>query len=136
MSAVTKARNDARAAACQDNLRNLHTGRSGAASLDPLGRYPQVGVSGVPTTAASATTWLIDRGQLPPGYKPGCPATTDRVAYTYTLGFRGGDGVRVGLTRPRERSDDDTADQMPLSADLPAVEAAPGPARCPRTAAP
>jgi prepilin-type processing-associated H-X9-DG protein len=122
LSAVTKVRRDAQVAACQESLLKLHTGLAGCAANDPSGRYPQVGTPDIPTADAFAR-WLVDNGQLPANYKPGCPAAADRVAYTYTLGFRE-DGALVGLTRPPERADAGANDLMPISADLPAADAA------------
>lgn len=124
LSAVSKVRHNARATACQNNLRELHNGLVNYANSND-GRYPQVGDADVPTAGAFATA-LIEPGYLRRGCKPECPATPEHHAYAYTLGFRE-NGALTGLRRPPERSDSaDANDLMPISADLPATGAAPG----------
>jgi hypothetical protein len=127
LSGVAKARYHNQVLACQNSLRTLYTGLSGYADADSQGRYPQVGTAEYPTADLFAAS-LIDRGFLPPDYKPGCPAASDCPAYTYTLGFRGPGGQVQGLSRPRANSDaSEENDLMPIAADLPAETAAPTP---------
>jgi prepilin-type processing-associated H-X9-DG protein len=126
LSGIARARYEQRVSACQNSLRTLHNGLAGYADHDPQGRYPQVGTPAIPTADAFATS-LVDLGHLPAGYKPGCPATPDCPAYTYTLGFRAPNKEVVGLRRPNANSDPaDENDLMPISADLPTASAAPG----------
>lgn len=125
LSGVAKVRHNSRAAACQNSLVTLYKGLEEHATHDPQGRYPQVGTPDLPTAGALAT-WLTDRGHLPAGFKTGCPATTDHLAYTYTLGFRAPDGTVIGLRKPAQTDEPTGAsDLMPISADLPTADAAP-----------
>lgn len=127
MSGVAKARYRSQLAACQNGLRELHGGVSKYADNDPQGRYPQIGTPDYPT-ADTFTTTLTDRGYLPADYKPGCPATADCPAYTYTLGFRSPTGQLTGLRRPDSNANPaDENDLMPIAADLPTASAAPRP---------
>ncbi|MBN9120442.1 MAG: hypothetical protein J0I06_15010 [Planctomycetes bacterium] len=126
LSGIANARHESRAVACQNSLRTLNSGLNGYADNDPQGRYPQVGTATIPTADAFAAL-LVEHGHLPAGYKPGCPASPDCPAYTYTLGFRGPNDELVGLRRPNATSDPaDDNDLMPITADLPAASAAPG----------
>ena len=126
MSGIAKARHHNRVVACQNSLQKLHSGLAGYADNDEKGRYPQVGVGDIRTADEFAAA-LVSHGHLPAGYKPGCPATADWSAYTYTLGFRGPDGELIGLRRPNTTSAPaDENDLMPICADLPASSAAPG----------
>ncbi|MBM3982350.1 MAG: hypothetical protein FJ304_19200 [Planctomycetes bacterium] len=123
LSGVAKARQQSRVLACQNSLRTLHTGLANYADTDAQGRYPQVGTAQMPTADSFAAT-LIDRGHLPAGYKPACPAADNCPAYTYTLGFLGPNDEVLGLRRPTGA--DGTTDQMPIAADFPAAAVAPG----------
>lgn len=124
LSGIAKIRHNSRAAACQNSLAVLYKGLEEHATHDPQGRYPQVGAD-VPTAGAMAT-WLTDRGHLPANYKTGCPATADHLAYTYTLGFQTPDGRIIGLRKPAQTAEPvGENDLMPISADLPAADAAP-----------
>jgi hypothetical protein len=125
-SGIVKARQQQRVYACQNSLRTLHTGLSGYADSDPQGRYPQIGTPTHPTADTFATS-LTEQGHLPAGYRPGCPATANYVAYTYTLGFREQPGgILLGLRRPDAADPAGTEfDTMPISADFPTASAAP-----------
>jgi prepilin-type processing-associated H-X9-DG protein len=123
LSGVAKVRHQNRVIACQNSLRTLHTGLTGYADSDPHKRYPQVARD---QTAESFVTALTDLGHLPAGYRPGCPATANPAAYTYTLGFRGPDNELHGLSRPTGNpGEPEEYDLMPVAADFPSSAAAP-----------
>ena len=121
LSGVAKARHQNRVLACQNSLRTLHSGLTGYADSDPQNRYPQVANH---PTDESFVTELTDLGHLPAGYRPGCPASANRAAYTYTLGFRGANNELQGLRRP-DRPSADEYDLMPVAADFPSSAASP-----------
>ncbi|HEY1187262.1 MAG TPA: hypothetical protein VGE74_06370 [Gemmata sp.] len=126
VSGIAKGRQQQRVYACQNSLRTLHTGLSGYADSDPQGRYPQIGTTAHPT-ADTFVTSLTDQGHLPAGFRPGCPAADKFVAYTYTLGFREPTGELLGLRRPNPAAPESNEhDLMPISADFPNSDAAPG----------
>jgi prepilin-type processing-associated H-X9-DG protein len=122
LSGVAKARHQSRVLACQNSLHTLHTGLTGYADSDPQKRYPQVTNN---QTAESFVTTLTDLGHLPAGYRPGCPATANYAAYTYTLGFRGPDNELHGLRRPDPPGATDEHDLMPIAADFPSAAVSP-----------
>ncbi|MBP3959978.1 hypothetical protein J8F10_32455 [Gemmata sp. G18] len=125
-SGIVKARQQQRVYACQNNLRTLHNGLAGYADSDPQGRYPQIGTAAHPTADTFATS-LSDQGHLPAGYRPGCPASADYIAYAYTLGFRAPNDEILGLRRPDALAPaGEEHDLMPISGDFPTANAAPG----------
>src|SRR5207244_2214943 len=85
-SAVGKVRARNEVLACQNTLRALHTGLTGYADTHG-GHYPQVAPNATAETSANA---LATAGQVPAGFRPGCPAEPAAafVGYTYTLGYR------------------------------------------------
>ena len=122
-SGIAKARQQQRVYACQNSLRTLHTGLAGYADAKE-GRYPQIETA---STAGTFATELTDQGHLPAGYRPGCPASANYVAYTYTLGFRDlPSGELLGLRRPDAAAPVSEHDLMPISADFPTTSASPG----------
>ena len=124
-SGIAKARQQQRVYACQNNLLTLHTGLTGYAEAKD-GHYPQIGTTGHPTADTFATE-LTDLGQLPAGYRPGCPTSTNYVAYAYTRGFREPGGNLRGLRRSDGlATEGNEHDLMPISADFPTVRASPG----------
>ncbi len=125
LSGIAKARHQNRVVACQNSLRTLHTGLVDYANNDPQGRYPQIGTGNNPT-ADTFVASLTDRGHLPSGYRPGCPATSNIAIYSYTLGFHGPNGELVGLRYPTNSSEGAEHDLMPIAADFPASSVAPG----------
>ena len=127
-SAVSKVRSGRDLLACQQNLHTLYTGLAGYADTHD-GRYPQIGVGGNPTAGTFATA-LADSGQVPVGFRPGCPAVPAspngfpaEAGYTYTLGYRTPNGWLLGLTQPGASGDEH--DLIPISADFPSAAAAP-----------
>lgn len=129
LSFVGKARHQAGLMACQNNLRALYQGVSGYADTH-AGQLPEVGGDPYPT-AGSFVAALSDAGQYPPDFRPGCPAGPSESAdlvravptgYTYPLGYRTPGGTVVGL---RRTGWDGQSDLLPVSADLPAGDAAP-----------
>lgn len=119
-SAIGKVRARNELFACQNNLRTLHTGLTGYADTHG-GRYPQVGVP-PHTTAETFATALASAGQVPLGFRPGCPAepvAATPVSYTYNLGYRTPDGSLLGLRRPSSFGDEH--ELVPVSADYPAA---------------
>ncbi len=128
IGAVQKARHEASVRSCQNTLRVLHDSLDGY-SQTHSGRYPQVGVPGAPT-AGTFTTKLTEAGYLPPDALVHCPAIdlaelgpTNRVGYTYALGYLTPGGGLIGLRRPDPILGTD--DRMALSGDFPAVAVAP-----------
>ncbi|MBA4065212.1 MAG: hypothetical protein C0501_16160 [Isosphaera sp.] len=120
VSGVGKVRARGDQVACMDHLREVYTGLDGYANLH-AGRYPKVG-PGAP--AGSFADALAQSGQVPPGFRPGCPAgrAVGAVGYTYSLGYRTPDGNLVGPSRPAAGGEHDL---VPISADYPTAEAAP-----------
>jgi hypothetical protein len=122
-SAIGKVRARNQLLACQANLQTLHVGLVGYADTHN-GHYPQIAPD---ATADSFATALVDAGQVPVGFRPGCPATaaseTTPVRYTYSLGFQTPTGVLVGLHRPDSAADEH--DLLPISADYPTASATP-----------
>lgn len=115
--------------ACQNALRVTHVGLAGYADTHN-GRYPQIGRE---STADSFAAALTASGQVPANFRAACPACPPgtaiseppgAVGYTYTLGYRGPTGDLVGLRRPSTGSDEH--DLVPIAADYPAANAAPG----------
>jgi hypothetical protein len=125
VSAIGKLRVRNELLACQNTLRTLHTGLTGYADTH-AGRYPQVGVP-PHTTAETFVNALVNAGQVPPGFRPGCPServnSPTPVGYTYTLGYRTPNGGLLGLRR--HDGPGDLPDLMPISADYPAAVLAP-----------
>jgi hypothetical protein len=124
LSAIGKVRAHYQLLACQANLQTLHAGLVGYADTHD-GRYPQIGSN---ETADSFAKTLVDAGQVPVGFLPGCPAasaneTSTPVRYTYSLGFQTPTGELVGLRRPDGTSDE--FDLLPISADYPTASATP-----------
>ncbi len=124
---ITKARQHSDTVACQANLMTLNQGLSGYADAN-AGRFPQVGTDSHPV-AGSFVAALAEAGQVPPGFRPACPAAggtpvadaravpTTSVGYAYTLGHRGADGLVLGPRRAA-RSDEEN-DLIPVCADIP-----------------
>jgi prepilin-type processing-associated H-X9-DG protein len=125
---VMKVRQQSDTVACQANLMTLNQGLAGYADAN-AGRFPQVGTEPYPV-AGSFVAALAEAGQVPPGFRPACPAAggtpvvdaravpTVAVGYAYTLGHRGADGYVLG---PRRASGpDEENDLIPVCADIPA----------------
>ncbi|AMV23859.1 hypothetical protein VT84_05560 [Gemmata sp. SH-PL17] len=124
-SGIAKARQQQRIYACQNSLRTLHVGLAGYADSDPQGRYPQIGTPAHPTADTFAAS-LSDQGHLPAGFRPGCPAAADYIAYAYTLGFRTPNDEILGLRRADAMAPaGEEHDLMPIAADFPTASAAP-----------
>jgi hypothetical protein len=125
---VMKARQQSATVACQANLMTLHQGLGGYADVNG-GRFPEVGTEAHPV-AASFVSALAEAGQVPPGFRPACPAAggtpvvdartipTTAVGYAYTLGHRGADGLVLGPRRAL--GSDEENDLIPVCADIPA----------------
>ncbi len=101
LSAISKARVGYQLLTCQANLQTMYVGLVGYANTHD-GRYPQDGPN---STADSFATALADAGQVPVGYRPGCPSTVQdetqsSVNYAYSLGFQSPTGELTGLRRP------------------------------------
>jgi hypothetical protein len=111
--------------ACQNNLRTLHDGLTGYADVNG-GRFPQVGTPSYPT-AGSFVQALRDAGQCPPGFHANCPAAVvpepAGVTYAYALGHRTANNTVLGEWRSNGMGENDL---IPISADYPAPDAAPG----------
>jgi prepilin-type processing-associated H-X9-DG protein len=126
-SAVGKVRARYDVAACQNTLRVTHVGLSGYADAHS-DRYPQIGPD---STADSFGAMLASSGQVPPNFRPVCPAcptpsptaTVPAAGYTYTLGYRLPGGELTGFRRPGGSPSEH--DLVPISADYPAAAAAP-----------
>jgi hypothetical protein len=120
-SGIGKVRARQEVLACQNTLRTLHAGLTGYADTH-AGHYPQVAPN---TTAETFAHALASAGQVPPGFRPGCPAEppTAFVGYTYTLGYRTPTGVLLGLRRQDGAGDE--SELMPIVADYPAAAIAP-----------
>lgn len=129
LSAVGKARHRAAVLGCQNNLLALHRGLAGYADTH-AGKLPEVGDEPYPT-AGSFVLALHDAGQVPPDFRPVCPADprppvtrTAPVSYAYPLGYRTPAGEVVGRRRSADGHGD--SDLLPVSADYPIPAAAPG----------
>lgn len=123
ISVVGKVRARSQLLACQAKLQTLYAGLVGYADTHD-GRYPQVRPD---STAESFAAALVEAGQVPPDFQPGCPAVVQAsvapASYTYTLGYQTPTGELVGLRRPDGASGE--YDLLPISADLPTASAAP-----------
>ncbi len=124
---VMKARQQSDTVACQANLMTLHQGLSGYADAN-AGRFPEVGTPAHPV-AGSFVAALAENGQMPPGFRPICPAVAGTpihdarvmpattVGYAYTLGHRGADGLVLGPRRASGINEEN--DLIPVCADIP-----------------
>jgi hypothetical protein len=123
LSFVNRARSANELAACQNNLRTLHSGLTGYAE-DHGGRFPQVGTDAYPT-AGSFVQALQDAGQCPPGFHANCPAApaSPHVNYSYALGHRLNNNVVQASFRAGDGRGEN--DLIPISADYPAEAVAP-----------
>jgi prepilin-type processing-associated H-X9-DG protein len=93
-------------------------------------RFPQVGTEAYPV-AGSFVAALADAGQVPPGFRPACPAAggtpvadaravpPSAVGYAYTLGHRGPGGTVQCLHRTHAAGEEN--DLLPVCADVPAA---------------
>jgi len=126
-SAVGKLRARNEMLACQNTLRTTHVALAGYADAND-NRYPQIDAD---ATADSFVSALASAGQVPPDFRPVCPAcsraslteSAAAVGYTYTLGYRTPAKELIGPRRPLNRSEEH--DLLPISADYPAAGAAP-----------
>lgn len=110
---VQRVRREYQTAACQDNLRELHTSLAGYSDTHH-GRYPQPGTETIPV-AGSYLDELARSGQVVSPAARSCPITpvSAGVGYAYSLGYRDPLGRLTGLRKP-ESADDHT----PILADL------------------
>jgi hypothetical protein len=124
LSFVNRARSASDILVCQNNLRVLHSGLTGYADTHG-GRFPQVGTEAYPT-AGTFVQALTDAGQCPPGFHANCPAAPDtsHVNYAYALGHRINSNIVQGHFRMPGGTGEN--DLIPISADYPAADAAPG----------
>jgi hypothetical protein len=125
-SAIGKVRSHYQLLSCQANLQTLHNGLVGYADTHN-GNYPLIRPD---QTADSFATTLVDAGQLPAGFQPGCPVvgpdeSQSPARYTYSLGFKSATGDLVGLHRPSDAKEEH--DLLPISADYPTASATPVP---------
>lgn len=111
LAGIGKLRKEYEIAACQNQMRGLHTALIGYSELKS-GRLPQVGSPEVPTAGAVAEE-LVRNGLLA-GTESGCPAQANPEAFAYTLGYRTGDKL-IGPRLPGEK--DLLADWTPVAAD-------------------
>lgn len=124
---VMKVRRQSDVVACQANLMTLNQGLAGYADAN-AGRFPEVGTAAHPV-AGSFVAALAEAGQVPPGFRPVCPAAggapvvdarvvpATGVGYAYTLGHRGADGLLLGPRRADGLAEEN--DLIPVCADIP-----------------
>ena len=113
---IQRLRSRSQTVACQENLHELGTALAGYSDTHE-GRFPQVGMPGVPTAGAFVAE-LTRSGQYPANGKAFCPADAGvAVGYAYSLGYHSRFGELVG---PRLPDPEASSDLLPISADLPA----------------